>query len=115
MPVSPPIPDHRTAARVSSHYEWGRIRRARAAAKSSAGHWGSSTGGSTPGGATPTAAWTAKDDATILASLDALRVRRAEAAIAAAELAKRGVGAGGAGVGGGGADEEEDDDDVEVS
>lgn len=61
------------------------------------------------------AVWTAKDDATVLANLDALRVKRAEAVIAEEELARRGGGGGRGGAGGGGAEEEDDDDDVEVS
>ncbi|CAM9350679.1 unnamed protein product [Scytosiphon promiscuus] len=76
----------RTAAKVSSHYEWNRARRTRNAAKAAAAQAGASpqAAAAAAAKAMEAAAWTAGDDAAVLRSLDELRARRAAAAAAAA-------------------------------
>ncbi|CAM9496457.1 unnamed protein product [Ectocarpus sp. 12 AP-2014] len=102
----------RTAAKISSHFEWNRARKARAAARSAASQKGASPEAvaAAAGAAAAAAAWTVKDDAALLRSLDKLRASRVAAAVAAA-AAKSGAvrGAGGAAQE---EDEEEDDEDI---
>eukprot|EP00903_Cladosiphon_okamuranus_P020548 g18860.t1 len=102
----------RTAAKVSSHYEWSRARRARAAAKSAASQKGASPEAvaAAAGAAAAAAVWTPKDDLTVLCNLDELRAKRAAAAAAKA------AGVGGARAGAEAAvAEEEEEDDVDIS
>lgn len=100
------------AAKVSSHFEWGRARRARAAAKSASHRRASPEAvAAAAGAAAAAAAWTVKDDRAVLARLDALRAKRAATALAEKEKGA----AGGAGAAGAVEEEEEDDDEEEVS
>lgn len=95
----------RTAAKLSSHFEWGRARRARAAARASAAAPSSKSAASAASAAAAGAVWTVEDDAKVLGELDALRLRRTAAAIAK-KLADASAAAAGA------AGEESDEDEV---
>ncbi|CAM9368245.1 unnamed protein product, partial [Ectocarpus sp. 4 AP-2014] len=99
----------RTAAKISSHYEWNRARKARAAARYAASQKGASPEAvvAAAGAAAAAAAWIVKDDAALLRSLDELRASRVAAAVAAAAAMSGGMGE--AGDAGQEEDEEEDD------
>ncbi|CAM9289215.1 unnamed protein product [Ectocarpus sp. 8 AP-2014] len=103
----------RTAAKISSHYEWNRARKARAAAKSAASQKGASPEAvaAAAGAAAAAAAWTLKDDAALLRSLDRLRASRVAAAVAAAAAKSGAVG----GAGGAAQEEDEEEDDEDIS